>query len=50
MADFLRSIDQARVGENEDEEERVNEAGISSAAFKKQLKKLTRGGLIIRVD
>lgn len=44
MADFLRSIEHG-TGDVDDEfgEERVSEAGISSAALKKQLKKLTKG-------
>lgn len=44
MADFLRSIEHG-AGDEDDElgEERVNEAGISSAALKQQLKKLAKG-------
>lgn len=44
MADFLKSIDQGKlkVGEDFDKAD-LDAAGISSAALKKQLKKLTKG-------
>jgi hypothetical protein len=38
MADFLTSIEQSNTGDKD-----ANTSGISSAAFKKQLKKLTKG-------
>lgn len=44
MADFLQSIENSKANpENQDGKERVEEAGISSAALKKQLKRLTKG-------
>lgn len=43
MTDFLRSIDHANTKSADGDKERVSEAGISSAALKKQLKKLTKG-------
>lgn len=43
MTDFLRSIDNANTNAADGDKERVNDAGISSAALKKQLKKLTKG-------
>lgn len=42
MADFVRAMEKGQP-DDENVEGRVGEAGISSAALKKQLKKLTKG-------
>jgi hypothetical protein len=44
MIDFLKSIEKAQTNlEGQTDVERVKDVGISSAALKKQLKKLTKG-------